>query len=112
MNFILNVLTSVTFFLGEGGLFSSRLRQGFFLFWNLRVQYYLNHACEQLQKEKIIWFAVPNMFLAGQYPPEPEVVPIPVEPSGGFGTILSAGNSQNRRGKRSLPQDNTETLTS
>ncbi|XP_011614348.2 collagen alpha-1(XII) chain isoform X2 [Takifugu rubripes] len=51
-------------------------------------------------------------YTAGQYPPEPEVVPIPVEPSGGFGTVQSAGNSQNRRGKRSLPQDNTETLTS
>lgn len=52
------------------------------------------------------------MFLAGPYQPEPEVVSIPVEPLGEFDTIESAGYSRNQRRKRSLPQDNTDTLAS
>ncbi|KAL3968337.1 C-type lectin domain family 4 member A [Sarotherodon galilaeus] len=44
-------------------------------------------------------------YTANRYPPEPEVVNIPVEPAGEFET-------RNPRGKRSLPQDNTETLAS
>lgn len=52
------------------------------------------------------------MFLAGRFQPEPEVVSIPVEPAGVFETIRSPGSSRNQRGKRSLPQDNTETLAS
>ncbi|KAM9340955.1 collagen alpha-1(XII) chain [Symphorus nematophorus] len=49
-------------------------------------------------------------YTAGRYQPEPEVVP--VEPAGEFETIQSPGISRNLRGKRSLPQDNTETLAS
>ncbi|XP_067335458.1 collagen alpha-1(XII) chain isoform X2 [Channa argus] len=49
-------------------------------------------------------------YTANRYPPEPEVVPIPVEPAEEFETIQSPGYSRILRGKRSLPQDNTETL--
>lgn len=52
------------------------------------------------------------MFLAGPYQPEPDVVSIPVEPAREFETVQSSGYSRNQRGKRSLPQDNTETLAS
>ncbi|XP_068607999.1 collagen alpha-1(XII) chain [Brachionichthys hirsutus] len=43
---------------------------------------------------------------ANRHHPEPEVVSIPVEPAG------EAIQTRNQRGKRSLPQDSTETLAS
>lgn len=52
----------------------------------------------------------PNTFLAIRYQPEPEVVAELVEPAEDFETIQSPGYSRNQRGKRSLPQDNTETI--
>ncbi|XP_008275102.1 collagen alpha-1(XII) chain isoform X4 [Stegastes partitus] len=51
-------------------------------------------------------------YTANRYPPEPEVVSIPVEPAGEFETIQSPGYTRNQRGKRSLPQDKTERLAS
>ncbi|XP_036927763.1 collagen alpha-1(XII) chain isoform X4 [Acanthopagrus latus] len=51
-------------------------------------------------------------YQAPRYQPEPEVVPIPAEPAGEFETIQSPGYSRNQRGKRSLPRDNKQTLTS
>ncbi|XP_030299858.1 collagen alpha-1(XII) chain isoform X4 [Sparus aurata] len=51
-------------------------------------------------------------YQAPRYQPEPEVVPIPAEPAGEFETIQSPGFSQNQRGKRSLPRDKKQTLTS
>ncbi|XP_044230033.1 collagen alpha-1(XII) chain isoform X2 [Thunnus albacares] len=51
-------------------------------------------------------------YTANRYEPEPEVVSIPVEPSGEYETIQSPGYSRNQRGKRSLPTDNKETLAS
>ncbi|XP_030574027.1 collagen alpha-1(XII) chain isoform X2 [Archocentrus centrarchus] len=50
-------------------------------------------------------------YTANRYPPEPEVVNIPVEPAGEFEAI-QPGYTRSQRGKRSLPQDNTETLAS
>ncbi|XP_060918564.1 collagen alpha-1(XII) chain isoform X1 [Labrus mixtus] len=51
-------------------------------------------------------------YTANNYPPEPEVVSIPEEPTGEFETIQSPGYTRNQRGKRSLPQDKTERLAS
>ncbi|XP_069574960.1 collagen alpha-1(XII) chain isoform X2 [Brachyistius frenatus] len=51
-------------------------------------------------------------YTANHYQPEPEVESIPVEPAEEFETIQSPGYTRNQRGKRSLPQDNTETLAS
>ncbi|XP_044022471.1 collagen alpha-1(XII) chain isoform X2 [Siniperca chuatsi] len=51
-------------------------------------------------------------YTANRYQPEPEVESIPVEPAGEFETIQSPGYSRNQRGKRSLPQENTEALAS
>jgi len=68
-----------------------------------------------VERKTFFWLAVPNILLAGQYPPEPEVESLPVEPAEEFETIQSPGYSQNQRGdryKRSLPQDKTETLVS
>ncbi|XP_028250570.1 collagen alpha-1(XII) chain isoform X2 [Parambassis ranga] len=51
-------------------------------------------------------------YTANHYPPEPEVVSIPEEPPEEFESIQSPGYTRNQRGKRSLPQDNTERLAS
>ncbi|XP_034381076.1 collagen alpha-1(XII) chain-like isoform X2 [Cyclopterus lumpus] len=51
-------------------------------------------------------------YTANNYQPGPEVETIPVEPAGEFEAIQSPGYSRNQRGKRSLPHDRTETLTS
>ncbi|XP_075883605.1 collagen alpha-1(XII) chain isoform X2 [Nelusetta ayraudi] len=51
-------------------------------------------------------------YTAPRYQPEPEVVSIPVEPAGVFETIRSPGSSRSQRGKRSLPQDDTDTRAS
>ncbi|KAM9354603.1 collagen alpha-1(XII) chain [Pholidichthys leucotaenia] len=51
-------------------------------------------------------------YTAIHYQPEAEVVNIPVEPTGEFGSVQSPGYTRNQRGKRSLPQDDTETLAS
>ncbi|XP_037602343.1 collagen alpha-1(XII) chain isoform X2 [Sebastes umbrosus] len=51
-------------------------------------------------------------YTANNYQPEPVVESIPVEPAGEFEAIQSPGYLRNQRGKRSLQQDNTETLAS
>ncbi|XP_031144447.1 collagen alpha-1(XII) chain isoform X4 [Sander lucioperca] len=51
-------------------------------------------------------------YTANHYQPAPEVESIPVEPAGESEAIQSPGYSRIQRGKRSLPQDNTETIAS
>ncbi|XP_056282175.1 collagen alpha-1(XII) chain isoform X2 [Pseudoliparis swirei] len=51
-------------------------------------------------------------YTANNYQPGPEVETLTVEPAGDFQAIQSPGYSRNQRGKRSLPHDRTETLTS
>ncbi|XP_034713985.1 collagen alpha-1(XII) chain isoform X1 [Etheostoma cragini] len=51
-------------------------------------------------------------YTANHFQPAPEVESIPVEPAGEFEAIQSPSYSRIQRGKRSLPQDNTETLAS
>ncbi|XP_029316062.1 collagen alpha-1(XII) chain isoform X2 [Cottoperca gobio] len=51
-------------------------------------------------------------YTANNFQPEPEVESLPVEPAGEFEAIQSPGYSRDQRGKRSLQQDNTETLAS
>ncbi|KAM6912519.1 collagen alpha-1(XII) chain-like isoform 2-T2 [Xenentodon cancila] len=51
-------------------------------------------------------------YTAPRYPPEPEIVSIPVESAGEIEAGQSPGYRRNQRGKRSLPQDNTGRLAS
>ncbi|XP_061599580.1 collagen alpha-1(XII) chain-like isoform X2 [Cololabis saira] len=51
-------------------------------------------------------------YTAPHYPPEPEIVSIPVESAGEIEAEQSPGYRRNQRGKRSLPQDNTGRLAS
>lgn len=63
-------------------------------------------------KGNIFILAIPNIFLANNFQPEPVVESLPVEPAAEFEAIQSPGYSRNQRGKRSLQQDKTETVAS